>query len=58
MTTFHVRYAIPGGKLVLVFRCQADDCEHAEEQFWNAYPKYILVNIEEVKRAARDKAHH
>jgi hypothetical protein len=56
--TYHVRYAIPGDKLVLIFRCQADDYEHAEEQFRNAYPNYILVNVEEVKSAPRHKANN
>jgi len=59
MRIYRVRYAIPGGKLVLTFRCEADDYDHAVEQFRSAEPRMILVNVEEESRRAADhKAYH
>ena len=34
-----------GDKFTIVFECQADDADHAEEQTLNAYPSAEIVNI-------------
>lgn len=46
MFKYTVRYTMPESTFVEEFRCEADNYEHAEEQFENAYPNAILINIE------------
>jgi hypothetical protein len=57
MTTYIVRYTLPNDQAVYGFRCEADSYEHAEEQFSNAFPDAILINIEEPD-APDHKANH
>lgn len=35
----------PGDKLTIIFNCEADDDDHAEEQAVDAYPGCEIVNV-------------
>lgn len=49
LATWHVVYRDKGAEPldIEVFRCKAEDCEHAEEQCENAYPNVDILRLVE-----------